>query len=409
MRPMNEGGESQGKPCMHVIRIGALVCMLVAMAAPLPLGLLEHFGPIGIRQALVDGVPLIGEPPPATPPRPMLGNLLSREFQTAVDANLGPILYPRSLIVRLTNEVYYDLFSKSQMFGRQILVGKQGVLFGSDYVAVYCRASQPQPTFPFVAKLADLNARLAKRGRVLLFVMTPSKAATMPEFLPSGACGPPANPLAGPASLVAELRHAGIPVIDGITLARTMGAQDPVAAFPRGGTHWSNLVAARVGGLVMSAVDQLAGEDFGGFKLGPPRWDAAPQGSDLDLAELLNLYRPPVDYVTGKADINCAPTAAGRDTLLVAVGGSFTIGLLAPMQQCKLFKEIDYYNYYQHLTAFPGGAARPVVRKETDWRSILAGPGQSVLVVELNELYMTGGQPYPWLDPFLDDALAALQ
>jgi hypothetical protein len=135
--------------------------------------------------------------------------------------------------------------------------------------------------------------------------------------------------------------------------------------------------------------------------------DARPEGTDIDLARLTNLYGPPFGYVTGKAEVRCRPTSSGQNTRLIVVGGSFIGGVVDAFNACDLFKQIGYYNYYDNwLRVLPGGAVLPVDRKSLDWRAKFAEP--TAVVIELNEMYL-GGDSMPWLNPFLDDALAALK
>jgi hypothetical protein len=145
-----------------------------------------------------------------------------------------------------------------------------------------------------VAKLSALHHGLVQRDRLLLFLLTPSKAVTMPEFLPVGLCSRPPTPDRDRERFVASLRQAGVATIDGPELVQAMKAHDPLPPFPRGGTHWSLLAGARVGARLVEAIARLAGRDVGELVIDPPWWGAPPTGSDADLDAALEFIPWPL-------------------------------------------------------------------------------------------------------------------
>src|SRR5713101_9414885 len=121
---------------------------------------------------------------------------------------------------------------------------------------------------------------------------------------------------------VASLRQAAIATIAGPELVQTMKGHDPLPPFPRGGTDRSLLAGARVNARLVEAIARSLRRDVGELAIDPPQWGAPPTGRDADLARLLNLWRPPVDYPTGSASHRCRSAAAGRSTRFIALGGS---------------------------------------------------------------------------------------
>ncbi len=331
------------------------------------------------------------------------------EFQRDFEPWFGSVIEPRGWIVQLTNQVYYTIFATSYMFGGGIIVGRDRYLYDLEYLEAYCWSADHDPegaSAPLVAKLSELHHALTRRDRLLLFLLTPSKAVTMPEFLPVGLCSRPPAPDRERERFVASLRQAGITTIDGPDMVQAMKAHDPLPPFPRGGTHWSRLAGARVSARLMEAIARLSRHDVGELVIDPPRWDVPPTGSDADFARLLNLWRPPVDYPTGSASRRCRATAAGRNTRLIAVWGSFLDQILDPIAACALFGRVDSYFYYD-IWRFDWMVRRayPVDRAAIKWRDELDQP--TVLLVELNERLI--GQEVPYLDRFLDDLRAALR
>lgn len=383
------------------------VAMLALVVLPFPLAyLVKSYAPSTFDQ--LSGPALHGEVPTPRPRLRKLASVLEGTFQESVQSWVAMHLFLRNRVVRLTNAIYYSAFGRSYAGTTEIVVGRGGVLFEKQYIRAYCDVG-PAAGLPaaMTEKLRRLQQLTAALHVPMLFVVSPSKATTMPEYLPANVCTPPANPLIGTARLVDQLSEAGVTVFNAGDAVRLMRAYDPLPPFPRGGIHWSNLASLRVSAKVVSTLSELGKWDIGNIELGKVDWDTSPIGTDADLAELLNLWQPPVDFPTGHANVGCRTTSEGQGIKLVAVGGSFSQGMLAPMIECKLFKRVDFYFYYKRLVSFSGTVPSDVVRDAVDWKQMLEGP--SVLLVELNEAFLNGRFPFPWLDPFLDDILADLE
>lgn len=385
----------------------ALALMLLAIALPLPLTLLVHHGPKAWQDRLASAKLLDSAPPPGRP-EPTLESWWTAKYQRAFEPWYASVVEPRGTIVQLTNEAYYWAFKRSYMYNRSIVIGRDRVLNELAYVKSHCEPPQVDVTThlrPLVSKVRELQHLLAVRERPLVFVITPSKAAQMPEFLPYGPC---ARPKSGPTDvrvLTELLRDSQIPVFDGTELVREAKSRDPLPPFPPGGVHWSTLVGARAAGRLMQELARVSGSDFGTLNLGTPRWDASPRPNDADLALLLNLRHPPNRYRVGAAELDCRSTPIGRATQLIAVGGSFLGVVFTPLSKCGLFKEIaEYFYYTQYRFQWPSALAH-VDRKQVNWRAIFEQP--TVLIVELNESLIHKQAPH--LHEFLDDALSALR
>lgn len=383
-----------------------LALMLASIGLPLPLTLVTEIVPPAVQRMLRSPAlfGFVAGPPPVVPG---IGEWWRGDFQRALDGWFARNLEPRGWGVRVTNQLYYTAFRRSYMYRSSIIVGRDSVLYERAYLEAYCKPGPGEAELaPLVAKIAGLREDLAGRGHTLLFLVTPSKAVTMPEFLPAGLCDPPPAPERRGQTLVALLRRAGVPVIDGATLARAMKTQDPLPPFPRGGTHWSRLVGARVAALAMAEIGRLAGTDLGTLGLGEPRWDAPPIGTDADLAVLLNLLIPPLDYPTGEAELECRPTPAGQAADLIGVGGSFLGQVMRPIGLCGLFDRAEHFGYYKNYRIrYPDGLHEQFDRTALDWAALLGG--RVVLLLELNERRIEPG--IPWLEKFIEDAQAALR
>jgi hypothetical protein len=253
--------------------------------------------------------------------------------------------------------------------------------------------------------VGELNARLTRAGTTLLVLITPNKAAVLPERLPAGMCRPVGDPATRRERFVSALRAAGVPVIDGHAVVMAMKAEDPLPPFPRGSIHWSRLAGARVAALVLREAGRQGGVDLGGLEMRNVRWDARPEQSDRDVADLLTLFAPPLGYRVGEAEIVCRPTPLGRTRAFVTIGTSFLYQMLAPITDCRLFRQVENYFYYDVLhDRWPGPLRQRPTASTLRWRHTLAAT--DVVVLETGE-HLIGHAPH--FDRFVSDSLATLR
>lgn len=364
---------------MRRLLLGAMVATL---ASPLPWTLLVNRYPEAFGMRL-RAAPLIDHAKPPAAPQWSPAQWWSGDLQKTFEPWFAAALEPRGWIIRRVNQIYYSLFRKSYMYEGQIIVGRDETLYGLEYLEAHCKAASLGAALPppsLMERLDRLSRAHAARGGTVVFVVSPSKVEALPEKLPDGLCR--RRSAERPAARwVAELRRRGIAVVDGPALLEEMASADPVPPFPRGGVHWSRLAATRVAAVVVDEARRRVAGGVGTMELEGTRWDAHPVDTDADFASLLNLRHPPLDYPVGKAEVRCRPEPGAPG--LIGIGGSFLIGVIEPMVACGLFREVEYYNYYDVAYRRYPEPYSPVDRKRVDWAKILAA--RPVLVLEVNE------------------------
>jgi hypothetical protein len=384
------------------LRAVLLTLLLLVMAMPLAHTLYVRHDPLNRLAS-----PRLGKVAFPLEPHWTLAGWLTGDFQRRADHWFSHVVEPRGWVIPLTNQVLYTVFAKSYMGDRTIVIGRGGELYQSTYVAAYCANGELRDGAALAAtaaRLGELGRRLSGQGKVLMVLVTPSKAAVLPERLPVGVCPPPADPDARRRLLVARLRAADVAVVDGHALVAAMKREDPLPPFPRGGIHWSRVVGARVAGVVLRELARQADADVGGVDVLNVRWDARPEKSDRDLADLLTLFAPPLDYRVPGAEIVCRATGAGRARAMVSIGGSFLYQILEPITDCGLFRQVEHFFYYDQLyQRWPGNVSRKPDAATLSWADTLART--DVVVLELAE-HLIGNAPH--FDHFAGDALAAL-
>lgn len=341
-------------------------------------------------------------------PRPSLSlhGWFTREFQDQFSKWFNQSYGARSFFVRMGNQLNYSLFNTSYMNKQSMIIGHHGQLYEDWYINDYCnsRATTPLSLMETrVREIADLQSLLARKGLTFLLLITPSKAAIYPKYIPSYLCH------AGPSSnrdydnFVPLLDKYHVTYIDGHVITQQATQIEKAPLFCQGGVHWNYLGAYYTVRAMLDELNGLLHRKAGRFDLEAVNVDHTPTGTDKDLAELLNLFFPPFDYVVPHPVIS---KNGGTEDLgqAVIVGSSFNWIPLDLLNTHKVFKQIDFFYYYTlALHSFPGQRGLPVDVAKIDWEHTILK--SEVIILEVNEADVTAG----YASAFVSDALQHLR
>jgi alginate O-acetyltransferase complex protein AlgJ len=285
-----------------------------------------------------------------TPPAPLTFDaLLSGETQKAISINLGRSLPIFPITVRAKNQFLFSLFGASG--AANIVIGKNDQLYEKPYIDEFCGrngATDASRIDKWADQVREIATTLEGQGKKFVYLISPSKAAQYPQYLPAGlACRGLVNGAKdklAPYRAALDARH--IRYVDGAGL---MGAEQhnySIDFFPRGGTHW-NLLGAALSVREMSRV--LEDSPFGAFDFD---WREAPEalGTDRDLLDLLNLLWPDPRYPTAIIERRGAVGNCERAPRALALGGSFLQEINSVLTQAPCPPEIDYWFYMRTIT-----------------------------------------------------------
>lgn len=274
---------------------------------------------------------------------------LSGETQRAVSGNLGrgSPMFPIS--VRAKNQFVYSLFKASGV--SNIVVGKDEQLFEAPYVDEFCRrGAPPDPSVigRWADAVAEIRSAVAAQAKSFVYLVSPSKPAYEPGWLPPGrSCaalqqGRDTEKL-GPYA--AALSARGVPHVEAQSLMRRARAEYPIEMFPRGGTHWNLLGAAiALREMAQAFAAQPAGWPLGAFDFDWREVDVA-SGTDRDLLDLLNLVWPPDHYPTAAVFRRGPAGACAKPPRLLMVGDSFLRELVVVAAQAQCPPIVDHWFY----------------------------------------------------------------
>lgn len=284
----------------------------------------------------------------ASQPAPWtLNAFLSGETQRAVSMNLGRTSPVFPISVQAKNQFLYSLFRVSG--AGNVVIGQNGQLFGQGYVDEYCARGVP-PDSASLNRWADSIAEIATvaqtRGKGFVYLVSPSKVAHAPQYLPAGlACPALARGLTQDklTPFRAALEQRGVPYLDSTQLLGAEKGNYPIDLFSRGGVHWNLLGAA----LTLRDMTRIFDSAPGGAPVGRLnfdwREDDVAKGTDRDLLDLLNLYWPDDHYPTAVVEGRGKGGACPRAPRILMVGDSFMRQLIVVSAQTPCPPTIDYW------------------------------------------------------------------
>jgi hypothetical protein len=324
----------------------------------------------------------------ANAPRPAIswGAWWAGSLQPALESYSTQKLGLREWLVKPYNQLLYTAFGEST--NTEVVRGQQGMLFevGPLQAAIghQLLASKAQVAAQ-VHTLRAVQDTLARQGKLLVYVIAPSKPALYPENLPDSC------QRLWPRTTAYDLyrgpmQAAGLNVLDLLSLFKAWKPHSPYPLFPSGGTHWSGYGATRAADTLWRYL-----EARGHFRLPHVRQtglevSTTPRYTDDDLMRLLNLWvapapSPALAYPTLTFD---SPKADERQPRLLLVADSFGWSFIEFYPYLEhLFAPGSTYWYYNHEVVWPkinGQISGPTDVASRDLRAELAAHDVVVLL-----------------------------
>src|ERR1700712_5737832 len=110
-------------------------------------------------------------------------SLRDGSFQKAVASRVADAMPVRPLLIRINNELRFELFG--ELTAAHVVKGANGQLIERSYLEEYCSRTEDQAAkfaADIIPKLLDIQNYYRARGGIFLYLVTPSKAAHLPEY-----------------------------------------------------------------------------------------------------------------------------------------------------------------------------------------------------------------------------------
>jgi alginate O-acetyltransferase complex protein AlgJ len=319
-------------------------------------------------------------------------SLRDGSFQKAVASRVTDAMPIRPLLIRLNNEIRFALFG--ELTAPHVFRGAKGQLIERSYLDEYCSRTEGMgATFAadILPKLTDIQNYYRAHGGIFIYVVSPSKAAHMPEyFVDRLPC--PSTPAARTqlvTQYVGALKQGGIDVVDTASLIHSLRGRYEVDLFPQGGVHWNDIGGAQAVSAMVAEINRQ-----GSHEIVPPFTftyvlSGVTSGADRELVDLLNVFFPPLGYLTPK--VKFSPSAScldhpARSLDVAMVGSSFGHLLARVLIEDSCLAGLNFY-YYAKLGRFGGTPYRELQRELGD--ADLARLRQAkIMILEENESFV---------------------
>jgi hypothetical protein len=319
-------------------------------------------------------------------------SLRDGSFQKAASVRVAEAMPIRPLLIHLNNELRFALFGESPSL--QVFRSSTGQLIDRSYLNEYCSRTENQAATlaaVLIPTLLDIQNYYRAHGGIFLYVLSPSKAAHLPEsFVGQVPC--PSTPAAR-AQFVPQyvnlLRQAGIDVVDTASLIHSLKGRYEVGLFPQGGAHWNDIGGALAATAIVEDINRQAGRE-----MVPPftfsyTLSGVASGVDRDLADLLNVFFPPLSYLTPKVKFQPSASCAGHPAASIdaaMVGSSFSHLPAEILIADNCLSGLNVY-YYMWLGRF-GGSPYHELRRDLKDLDLERLRGAKIMIVEQNEAFV---------------------
>ena len=313
-------------------------------------------------------------------------------LQKAIAERITEAFAFRPMLIRINNQIRYELFG--ELDAPEVVRGAKGQLFGKYYIEEYCTRTAgmgERLAADMLPKLRDIQDYYRARGGIFVYMTSPSKAAQVPEYF-IGQMPCPSTPAARAELLptyVGALKAGGIDVLDAASLVHAAKPNYPFSLFPEGGEHWNDVGGALAATSLVEEINKQAGREIVppftfSYTLSSPA-----NGADRELADLLNVFFPPLNYLTPKVNyvqpVSCADSSA-RNLGIAIVGDSFSHlpGSILIEHNCLAGLNVYYYG----KTARFGGVPYHTLKLGLDDADLAPLRDVKVLILEENERFI---------------------
>jgi hypothetical protein len=322
-------------------------------------------------------------PPPEWSPTALRSGATVRALTAWVDANIGL----RSFWVRLDNQIDYSLFRQTAQRGdgTRLVLGAGDWLYERQYVEYATNKSilSPEECARRTERMRRVEAKLARRGIPLLYVIAPSKASVYPEHIPAEFFREKK-----PEQIVTSwelgrnyLPNSGVSYIDGPALYAGWKKEGVPNLFARSGTHWSYVSALRIWDEIRASLNPRLTHPIPPLQFAPLQ-SRRPQNNDRDLLDLANLlvswpYEHPLPKPTMIPQKGIKTADLPR---ILWVHDSFGWVLIEELYESNSARPSNSLYYFATEMKIPGGVATDRKIAEIDWPTYLRDYDAIVLV-----------------------------
>lgn len=316
---------------------------------------------------------------------------LKGDLQKAISERVVEAIPTRYFLVRLNNELRFRFFDEPSI--PDLFVGAGRQLSAKTYLNEYCQRRSglaKERAETVLPALLQIQSHYQANNAVFIYLITPSKIAHLPQhFVDRWPCRSSEAERAGfVPEYVAYLRAKGIIVVDAAGLVHGLKTALKTDLFPPGGIHWDQLGA---GNAMLAVVDEINRQAQTALVARPSLTyskssDIPP--TDRDLAELMNVLWPPIDYKIPRVQFQRERPCSGRpeQTIKAAiVGSSFSNTIAEQLIEGTCLTNLRLF-FYLMLETY-GGSPFRVLQKNPTNADLDSLRHVQIMIMEENESF----------------------
>jgi alginate O-acetyltransferase complex protein AlgJ len=317
-----------------------------------------------------------------------LDTVLRGTYQQWISVSIGklsPIFKPA---ISWKNQIYYSLLGMSG--SSTVVIGKDQQLFDVDFLNEYCSRDLEklhEQGEAWAQRISQMQYYFESRGKVFLYIITPSKVAQHPQYIPDDYTCPAAAKDRSDKLLVYDdiLDRHGVHFVDTASDLAAAREKYGISMFPRGGIHWNSLATALATQKVIAAVNARRPDPLLATFSFTWRISYTARGIDRDLLDLMNLRHPDTHYPVPELAYQSEPLPGACHPMdITEVGGSFLDGLNWTLQKLACAPVITDWFYWDNKLMHYANDHRdlPPIDPQARRRSLLDA---DVVILEENE------------------------
>jgi len=317
-----------------------------------------------------------------------LRSWFSGETQKQVEDLLDKSLGFRSHLIRSDNQLNYWLFKESyQKTNSKIIIGKENYLYENNYIKSYLARDAKDLEFfeNKVIKLKKLQDLLAERGIEFIFLIAPSKAVYYSEYLPDRLIYKTAEKqrVTNYEKIIPLLDEYKINYLDGRKMFADLKGGTKYKLFSKSGAHWTYYGSCLMTQKIFTYLGDKKTASLNIPDCEHIELNSTPQGDDVDLSELINIWTPKIFYETLAYPKFNTSSSQINDLNFLIVGDSFVWGILKNIKDANLLNDYNFY-YYFKTNYDKNRATKEINQKDTAYlkEEILKN---NVVILENNE------------------------
>ena len=342
------------------------------------------FGLIGkIPETEIKGVTVEVEKP-----RFSLENYINGTYQSKYEEWYSNHFPERSYFLKGYSQLIYSLFNESP--NDEVVVGNDGQLLEKAYIEAYLDLRESTDKNYFDTLIEDLKyiqEACKTAGKYFAVVVTPSKAAYYPEYIPAKYYRMAESINSDYNYFISKLQERNIDYFDTYSYLKEIQDSITIPIFPKTGTHWNTVVGGKVANGFVDFINTKANFNIPNIVTGEIESSETPfDDVDQDIYSIMNVTYADVDPLYYRADTYLSEPVIDKKSLFWE-GGSFSWQILNCFEENSLFRNMDFIFYQQMIRQYRNQLHIDVNLHEENMEQYLedALTGKDIIILEVNQ------------------------